>query len=95
MRTMYVLTRPEWDILKGGYWLNAIELGLNGHWAVKWDPYIGNLKNACFKLGAERDTLVWSGNKKNGELTAKLAYDLMIRKYNILEHTWWSKGLSK
>ena len=90
---MDVLKRPKWAILKGGYWLNARYLGLNGQWAVKWDSYIENLKIACIKLSIEKDTLVWSGNMKNGELAAKLAYEFMIRKDNILEHTWWSKGL--
>ena len=44
MRTMDVMMRSKWAILKGGYWLNARDPGLSGKWAVKWDFYIEIMK---------------------------------------------------
>ena len=95
MRTLDVLKRPKWEILKGGYWLNARYLGLSGQWVDKWDTFIGTLKHAGITLTSEKDTLVWYGSNKNGVLTTKLTYDFLIRNDKILEHSWWYKGLWK
>ena len=74
------MVRPKWAILKGGYWLNARDLELSGQWKDKWDSYIEVMKIAGIKIDNEKDTLVWSKNKKNGVLTTKLAYEFMIKK---------------
>ena len=86
MKTLNVMVRPKWAIFKGGYWLNAIDLGLSGQWADKWDSYNEVLKIVGIKLSNEKDTLVLSENKKNGVLTAKLAYEFMIKKLVIWRH---------
>ena len=61
MKTMDVLQRPKWAILKGGYWLNVRDLGLSGHRVVQWDTYIENLKFSGIKLNSEKrySDMVW------------------------------------
>ena len=40
MRTLDVLKRPKWEILKFCFLLNARDLGLSGQWEDKWDTFI-------------------------------------------------------
>ena len=70
-------------------------MGLSGQWADKWGYCTEILKTAGINLSNEKDTLVWSENKKNGVFIAKLAYDFMIKKFSHMEVSWWSKGLWK
>ena len=95
MRTLDVLKRPNWEIVKGGYWLNARDLGISGEWEDKWDCFIGILKHDGITLTPTKDAFVWSWNKKNRVLIATVAYNFLIRNGKQLKHNWWYKGLWK
>ena len=66
MRTLDVLKRPNWAILKGGYWLNARDLGLTGQWIDKWDSFIEILKHAALILLLKNIPWFGLGTRKMG-----------------------------
>ena len=93
MKTMDILKRPKWYVLKGVYWLNTRDLGLTSIWVVQGDSSIENLKYVRVQLKTGNDILVWPENKKDGTITAKMAYDYLIRNGNKYGQRWWFKQL--
>ena len=60
------------------YWLSAEDLELEGIWKEEWTGYINGLSQGGIRLKETQDTLLWMHNTKNGEVTARLAYDLIV-----------------
>ena len=90
-----MVIKLKWSILKGGYLLNARDLGLSGECAMHWEPYIEIVKEAWVRFKVENDKLVWVENKKNDIITAKLAYEFMAKNWSKAEQRWWYKNLWK
>ena len=88
MNTLDKLKRPKWPVLKGGYQLNERDLGLNGEWDLQWDSCIEILKDVWVRIKRENHKLVWINNKKNGIITAKLAYEFMAKNWSKAEQRW-------
>ena len=76
--------------MKGGYWLNARDVDLTSEWDLKW-LYIDTLKEERVKMEAEEDKLAWPEKKKIGIITAKLAYDLIAKRWIKEDNKWWFK----
>ena len=51
---------------------------MGGIWKAKWTGYINGLSHGGIRLNETQDTLLWMHNTKNGEVTARLAYDLIV-----------------
>ena len=62
---------------------------------VRWDNYITALKNACIRLNIEEDELACIGNKKSGDINAKLAYEVIALNWNNEKNRWWYGKLWK
>ena len=60
-----------------GYWLATEDLELGGEWKLLWDKYISGLEHGRIGLNHSQDTLIWTHNRQNGEITAALGYDLI------------------
>ena len=79
-----------------GYWLAAEDLELGGEWKFLWDKYISSLEHDRIRLNHTLDTLIWTHNRQNGEITVALVYDLISNYYleptsyqnNFLELLW-------
>ena len=95
MNTLDLLKRPKWVVLKGGYWLDAKDMGLNDIWVVQWETFTDKLNSAGIKLNSEIDTLVWTENKTNGIITTKLAFEYIIRNGTNSEQRCWYNWLWK
>ena len=64
-----------------GYWLAAEDLELGGEWKLLWDKYISGLEHDKIRLNHTQDTLIWTHNRQNGEITAALGYDIISNYY--------------
>ena len=95
MDTLDLLKRPKWVVLKGGYWLDAKDMGLNDIWVVQWETFTDKLNSGRIELNSEIDTLVWTENKTNGIITTKLAYEYIIRNGINSEQRCWYNWLWK
>jgi len=71
----------------------SIDGALDGQLAIKWSSYIMNLKKIGICLNQEEDILIWSGNKQNGTLSAKLAYDVIVSHHISTPPPWWTNRL--
>ena len=60
-----------------GYWLTAEDLELGGEWKLLWDKYISGLEHGKIRLNHLHDSLIWTHNRQNGDITATLGYDLV------------------
>ena len=72
MKTLNVMVRSKWAILKGGYQLNAIDMGLSGQWADKWDSYNEVLKIAGINLRMKKTFLlvrIYARTQQNTQIT--------------------------
>ena len=49
-----------------------------GIWKSKWTGYIKGLAHGGIRLKEVEDSLLWMHNKINGEVSASLAYDLIV-----------------
>ena len=78
--------------LKGSYQLNERDLALNGEWDLQWYSYIEILKDVGVRIKAENDKLVYTKNKKNGIITAKLAYEFITKNWSKEKKIWWYKN---
>ena len=68
----------------------VVDLGLDGL-VTEWNSFVTTLNNIKIKLTDEDDTLVWSWNKGNGQLNAKMSYDAMSFSFSDLVCKWWYK----
>ena len=68
------------NILPGlhNYWYMAENLNIVGNWKLAWDNYTGCLEQGRIRLNPLADSLVWTHNKHNGNITAELVYDLIV-----------------
>lgn len=60
-------------------WISSEDLCLHGDLAREWDIYIHHLYMAGVVLTKYSDQLVWSVNKTNGVVLAKLAYASLFK----------------
>ena len=58
-------------------WLHFVDLKLTGGFVKEWDKYVDSLNRARIFLLDSSDRLVWSYNKANGEVSAKMAYQFL------------------
>ena len=93
MKTLDKLKRPNWSVFKGGYQLNARDLGLTSEWVMQWNSYIEILKEDGASVKAYNEKFVCPKNKKIGIITAKLAYEFIAKNWSKLEQRWWYKYL--
>ena len=65
------------------YWLAAedLELGL-GEWNLLWDKFILGLEHGRIRENHLHDSLIWTHNRHNGDITATLGYDLIAKHLN-------------
>lgn len=77
------------------YWLNSIDLELDGDDATMWDNYINALCSAGCTLTDQVDRLLWNGNVKTGNLIDKTTYDRIMQEKYIFPHNWWYKQIWK
>ena len=77
------IKRLRWAIIKDGYWLTPMDIGLMGIWAILWDDYICSLNNDGIKLVETDDRLVWDWNKQSGIVIDKKAYEALINSLSI------------
>ena len=70
----------------------AQELGLEENEAAKWSRYVNQLGNNFILLTEDRDKLIWTWNKKDGNFSAKLGYEVAVQlEYQQMECWWWSQ----
>ena len=53
-------------------------LDLGGIWKDEWNCYIKGLTHGGIILSEVQESFLWMHNKVNGEVTAILAYDLIV-----------------
>ena len=53
-------------------------MSILGELQLEWKSCIIGLNSRGFKFTREEDTLIWSWNDMNGEITTKLAYDALF-----------------
>lgn len=70
--TLDHIHRPSIGCVFGSNWLKAVNLGLDGPWKAEWDLFTAVLRTTGIKLNNENDTLIWSYNKNDGQVTAPL-----------------------
>ena len=61
------------------YWFTADDLDLGGSFKSTWNAYIKGLTGAGIRLTNSPDKLAWIYNKNSGSMTAKNAYDCIVR----------------
>ena len=59
-------------------WLTPQELHLFGDWALESESYVSNIIMASINLLDSSDCIVWCRNKKLGDVTTSLAYELLV-----------------
>lgn len=77
------------------YWLQSFDLGLVDEDAYSWDSYVRTLGLAGVFLTEQDDKMKWSGNKKDGIVIAKTAYDRIMQGKYIYPPQWWYKKIWK
>ena len=65
-----------------GYWLTAEDLELGGEWKLLWDKYISGLEHGRIRLNNQNDSLIWTYNSLNGDITAALGYGLIVKHFH-------------
>jgi len=80
------------------YWFTANDLDLGGTFKSIWTEYVEGLSGACIRLTDHPDDLVWVYNKKSGSISAKNAYDCIVRSSsppatNPVDSHLWNKAL--
>lgn len=78
---------------KVSFWLKAKDFGFTEPFAWEWDRYIFLLDSAGCRLSPERDSLIWTRNLVTCEITAKYAYDALIKDKCYLPQQWWDKRI--
>ena len=61
------------------YWYTADELGIDGVQKEAWDSYTVGLAMGGIHVTTEVDSLVWDYNKIEGSISAKHAYDCIVK----------------
>ena len=82
------------------YWYTAEDLGIAGDWKDAWDAYTARLAQGGIHLTTQANSLAWDFNKKDGSLTAKLAYDRIVKHYspqagNCMDSFIWNRALPR
>ena len=60
------------------YWYTAEDLDIVRDWKLAWDNYTWCLEKGKIRLNPSIDSLVWTHNKQNGNVTVALVYDLIV-----------------
>lgn len=82
-------------VLDPSYWLIASDLNLAGRWEDEWDGYLKNLNLAGIRLTTEKDIISWSKNPTSGQVTARIAYRVIIESHIDGNRKWWYGALWK
>ena len=59
-------------------WISSKDLRLQGDLDLEWDSYVSHLYSTGVILTKCSDRLAWTFNKKNGNVSAKLAYQSLV-----------------
>lgn len=76
-------------------WKNDTDLDIPRELQLEWKSYTTGLNSCDFKLIGEEDTLLWSWNGMNGDITTKLDYDALFYKMRDVHKKWRYKALWK
>ena len=76
-------------------WDRSLDLGMDGNNDLEWNLYVSKIYQGGINLCDKPHKLVWVYNKKNGSMTAMLAYHSMVMKGSIDGNVWWTKWLWK
>ena len=60
------------------YWFPTTDLELEGTWKEEWSHFICGLSHGGIRLLDQKDKLLWMYNTENGEVSTKLAYDVIV-----------------
>ena len=78
LRELFVIKRVAKETKTLGLrWLTAQELHLSGDWALEWERYVTNIPMVGINLLDNSDCIVWCRNKKLGDVTTSLAYEVL------------------
>ena len=72
----------DYGPLSENYWYTAHDLNLGGAWSEIWTSYTKGLLHGGIRINNTKDSMIWMQNTKNGSVTAKKAYDLIVS-YNL------------
>ena len=80
------------------YWFTTDDLDLGGTFKSIWTEYVEGLSGAGIRLTDCPDELVWVYNKKSGSISARNAYDCIVRSSsppatNPVDSHLWNKAL--
>ena len=76
-------------------WDRVLDLVLGGYNDLEWNLYVSKLYPGGITLCDNPEKLVWFDTKKEGLVTAMLAYHSMVMKGSIYGNVWWTKWLQK
>ena len=76
-------------------WARSLDLGMDGNNDLEWNLCVSITYQGGITLCEKPHKLVWFYNKKNGSMTAMLAYHSMVMKGSIDGNVWWTKWLWK
>jgi hypothetical protein len=76
-------------------WKNVETLGLEGAQKDEWIKYTKGLVNARIELNDEKDSLLWSWDTKQGQVNAKLAYEVQVMEDTGVEPKLWYSEICK
>lgn len=79
----------------GSYWYSAKDLGLVGTRQLEWEHYISRLEATGISLSNSMDKLIWFGNRRDGQVNAKDAYNTIAYYGNFTVPRWWYERLWK
>ena len=67
-----------------GYWFSAEDLDIGGVWKDAWEVYTKGLEQGIIHLNSPADSLLyWAHKKKEGNVSAALVYDLIVKSLSI------------
>lgn len=75
------------------YWLSVDELGLSGSLVEEWNLFVSGPNHLGLRLFKGTDILFWEGNKANGQITPRSAYEAISSVIVDISSKWWFKTL--
>jgi hypothetical protein len=76
-------------------WKKAESLGLEGAQKDEWKNYTKGLVSVGIELNDEKDRLLWSWDTKQGQVNAKLAYEVQVMEDRGVETKFWYSKIWK